>query len=66
MFLLETCCIICLCARDHLLREAWPDLLGVLRGGTCTRLGFPLARRPWRSDRLPGSLTARVYAAYSN
>jgi hypothetical protein len=37
-------CIIGTWVRDHLLREAWPDPLGVLRG----------------------SLTARVYAAYSD
>jgi hypothetical protein len=48
--LLETCCIIGLRARDHLLREAWSGPLEVLRGGTCTRLGFSLVRRPWRSD----------------
>jgi hypothetical protein len=52
VYLLETCCIIGSWARDHLLREASPGPLGVLHGGTCTRLGFSLARCPWRSDRL--------------
>jgi hypothetical protein len=27
------CCIIDTWVRDHLLREAWPDPLGVLHGG---------------------------------
>jgi hypothetical protein len=47
----NACCIIGSWARDHLLREAWPGPLGVLRGGTCMRLGFSLARRLWWSDR---------------
>jgi hypothetical protein len=50
-YVLEICCIIGLWAQDHLLREAWPSPLGVLRDITCTRLGFPLARHLWRSNR---------------
>jgi hypothetical protein len=46
LYMLETCCIIGIWVRDHLLREAWLSPLEILRGGTCTRLGFPLARRP--------------------
>jgi hypothetical protein len=42
---LETYCIIGIWVRDHLMREVWPDPLGVIRGGTCMSLGFPLARR---------------------
>jgi hypothetical protein len=63
---LETYYIIGIWVRDHLMREVWPDPLGVIHGGTYTRLGFPLARCPWRSDHLPVGLTARVCTAYSN
>jgi hypothetical protein len=51
LVLLEICCIIGSWAQGHLLCEAWPDPLVVLRGDTCTRLEFSLARRLWRSDR---------------
>jgi hypothetical protein len=46
LYMLETCCIIGIWVQDHLLREAWLSSLEILCGGTCTRLGFPLACRP--------------------